>query len=744
MEKHPESRGIDLAPQIKDETVVDLVKQVEKAVGDRSQWENKQRVFYERRFGIRGEKNFPWPGSSNINIPLIDKTIRRQKPLYVSAVFGVNPVLSIETLGEAAPERARRIENFYDWLIRYKMDHCRETQIHSIDHFLTYGQSYIKAVWDHQTERKTRTLDLSFLPEDVDRSEVTDEDFIQLAPQMGLDLNNKEDRIAFESVLKQFRDGKEFLKVSLQVVKQNAPAWHFVDSRDIVVPFDSSDEIDTLPWIAHRMFLTPAEIKARGIQGMYDSEVAQKVAKESKTSEIASRDTSYVNTARTVREGVSATSASGSHIEVYEIYFHHDINGDGLEEKCVMTISAKGNEVLRLIEYPYEHGEWPFTRFVYEITEPRWYAPRGIPELLHDLNAEINAQHNAKLDRMTIQNALTFKVREGSIRNPSQLRFRPGSYIPVRRMDDIQPITHQVMDYSFEAEERTLKAYAEEYVGVQDFGISNVNQKVERRTAAEVQEISRMSQMQGALDIQIFQESMRRLHRQTLFLWAQYGDMSVMVNIDGREPVMFNRWDLYSDFDLIPTGRLDNMDSRARSQKALADMQVASSPNFSPFINSYELVRDYFENSDYRSSRRFLRAPGVMEEDAASEQLTEIQFMQTMKQVAPVDQGDAHQIHMEVLQQAIEANMEDQELVLLMTGHLALHSSMLGDNSMLEQLQQQGAEVQQQGTRVYMSFPTPDPMAQGQVQGGPPQGGPPQEAPPQEEPQPEPEGEVMA
>jgi len=170
MDQHPESDGINLEPQIKDETVQELCQEVEKAISDRSEWEHKQRVFYERRYGIRDDKNFPWPGSSNINIPLIDKTIRRQKPVYVNAIFGVNPVLSIETLGEGDPERARRIENFYDWLIRYKMDRCRETQIQSVDHFLTYGQSYIKVVWDHRTERKTRTLDLSFLPDDVNRN----------------------------------------------------------------------------------------------------------------------------------------------------------------------------------------------------------------------------------------------------------------------------------------------------------------------------------------------------------------------------------------------------------------------------------------------------------------------------------------------------------------------------------------------------------------------------------------------
>ena len=99
-----------------------------------------------------------------------------------------------------------------------------------------------------------------------------------------------------------------------------------------------------------------------------------------------------------------------------------------------------------------------------------------------------------------------------------------------------------------------------------------------------------------------------------------------------------------------------------------------------------------------------------MEEDAASQQLSEIQFMQTMKQVAPVDQGDPHSIHVQVLQQAIQANMEDQELTLLLTGHLALHMAMMGDGALLEQMQQQGAEVQQQGTRTYMAFPIQQPM----------------------------------
>jgi len=717
-EQHPEAVSAVTAV-ISDEEVNKIVGSVSEALSHRSEWESKSEAYYKKRYGIRKKKDFPWPGSSNIHLPLTDKVIRHQKPVFVNAVFGMNPVVSIEAIGDADPERSHRIEAFYDWLLRFRMSRCREAQLHSIDSFLTYGMSIIKCLWEHKTERSTRVLDLTGLK--VDRGAVTDEELGQFAEQLGIVGDSPDDAAAYESMARQFRAGNEKLEVSLQVTKYNAPRWVFVDPRDIVVPWDSTDDVDDLPWIAHRMFLKPDQIVERGINGMYNMEAARKVADGERASKRLRTD-SVLDAIRERREGMLQSAEDSSFVEVLEVYFHHDINGDGIAERCVLTISPQGREVLRLVEFPYEHGMWPFTRFVHEANEPRWYSPRGIPEMLNDIQTEINAQHNAKLDRMTIQNSLTFLVREGSIRNSSNLRFRPGSYIPVRRMDDIKPLAFQALDYSFDNEERTLKAYAEEYVGVTDFGISNVNQKVERRTATEVSEISRMSDMVANLDLQIFQESMRRLHRQTLFLWAQYGDPSVMINVDGgAQPLVFNRWDLYKDFDLVPTGRLDNISSRSRVEKAFADMQVAANPVFSPFVNHFEILRDYFENSDFRSSRRLLRGPGLFEEDAAQKQVSEIQLMQTMKMVAPVDQGDPHQLHIPVLQQALEANADDPELTLLLTGHLALHLAKIGDSVLLEQLQQQGAQVKTEGTRTYMMLPEAPP-AQGQEAGVEPAG----------------------
>jgi len=714
VEQNPEAVTA-VAAAISDEQVNKVVGAVNDALSHRSSWESKCETWYKKRYGIRNKKEFPWPGSSNINLPLTDKVIRHQKPVFVNAVFGMNPVVSIEPLGDADPERANRVEAFYDWLLRYRMGRSREAQIHNIDCFLTYGMSFMKCIWEHHTERSTRVLDISALDGQISkvaREEVTDEELVQFAAQLGIVGNGPEDAAAFKSMAQQFRAGKAKLEVSVQATKYNAPRWVFVDPRDIVVPWDSLDDIDELPWIAHRMFLKPETILERGVGGVYDRAVSEQVASEAR-SRGRIKDSSRINSIKESREGMYQTADNSSFIEVHEIYFHHDINGDGIAEKCVMTISPQSREVLRLIEYPYEHGMWPFTRFVHEMNEPRWYSPRGIPEMLNDIQTEINAQHNAKLDRMTIQNSLTFLVREGSIRNPANLKFRPGSYIPVRRMDDVKPLTMQALDYSFDNEERTLKAYAEEYVGITDFGLSNVNQRVERRTATEVSEISRVSDMVANLDLQVFQESMRRLHRQTIFLWAQYGDMSVMINVGGQpDPLVFDRFDLYKDFDLVPTGNMNNISSRSRVDKAYADMQVASNPVFSQYINHYEVLRDYFENSDFRSARRMLRGPGLFEEDAAQRQVSEIQLMQTMKMVAPVDQANPHQLHIPVLQQAIEANADDPELTLLLMGHMALHMAAMGDPSILQQLQQQGAEVKTEGSRTYMMMPE-----QGQEQG---------------------------
>lgn len=711
--KDPESRD---QASLGEEIINGFLKDGDKAISDRHSWERKAEVWYSRRYGLRAAKNFPWPGSSNLNIPFTDKVMRRLRPVFQSAVFRVNPIVSIEPLGETRIETARALEEGYDWLVRYRMKRSREELSYSQDAMLMYGFSVVKAYWDYESDLSSRSIQVDFVPEGTKRSELSEQDVAtQLAQRLGLDPAKKDEAEALREAVSQFNSGEETIAVEIEREVYNAPRWAYVDPMDIIVPWDSDTDIDNFPWMAHRMWLQPHQLEARKKSGRYDSGATTRALNSAKIVSDGQRQ-STLEQRRQWREGASGDGVKkkeNSH-EVWELYFRHDANGDGVSERYVATIHRASSEVLRLIEFPYEHNEWPFTRYGFEQTEPRWYASRGIPELLYDLQVEINAQHNAKIDNMAITHSKSFIYREGSVRNPNQWRWKPGAMFPARRTEDVVPINHQVLDYSFNAEEENLRAWGEEYVGTPDFGISNINQRVERRTATEIEQIQSSTGAIADAALEVYQEGMRRLHRQTLFLWAQYGDPQVLVRVTGSDrQIVFVRYDIYKDFDLVPTGRLDNLNSQARISKAMAVMNLVNNPATSRYLNAFEVTRDVVENLDYRNSQRWLMAPGVFEQNEAIEQVNEINYMDALGEVHPVDFADDHAIHLEVLGRAIQAAADDQGKQLLLTGHAVLHAALAGDQSALQQFQQQtGAQVEQMGNRLVMVFPQQAPQGQ--------------------------------
>jgi hypothetical protein len=695
---------------ISEDVIRKFIQEGERAIADRSYWEKKLEVWYARRYGLRSPKTFPWPGCSNLNIPLTDKVIRRLQPVFQSAVFRVSPIVSIEPLGQTSTETARSLEHGYDWLVRYRMKNARQAMQYVDDALLMYGFAVSKITWEYEADRFVRKEDVSdIVPVGTDRSEIPEQDIaLELSRRFSLDPSKEDERDLLEEATRQFFAGEEVIEVETDRVIYNAPRWQYVDPIDAIVPWDSDLDIDNFPWFIHRTYLADHELEHRAKSKRYDPQKVKSVL-DSEKAKSASLNGSTLEQRRQWREGVSGGKAmkkENSH-EIWEVYFRHDLNNDGVSERYVATVHYATSEILRVIPYPYEHNEWPFTRFAFEMTEPRWYSSRGIPELIYDLQVEVNAQHNAKLDNMAITNSKSFIYRDGSVRNPEKWRFRPGAMFPARRPEDVVPLNHQILDFSFNAEEEALRAWAEEYVGTPDFGISNINQRVERRTATEIQQIQSSTGAVAESALETFQESMRRQHRQTLFLWAQYGEPQVLVRVNGGlNEIVFVRFDLYKDFDLIPTGKLDNLTPNDRINRAFSVMQLVNNPTTARYINAFEVTKDIIENVNYRDSQRYLLAPGVFEQNENLEQINEINVMDAIGEVHPVDVSDDHELHLQILGQAIEAAADDPGKQMLLQGHAVMHLYLMGERSALEQFQQQtGAQVEQVGNRLVMGLP---------------------------------------
>jgi hypothetical protein len=710
MAKDPEAATKVAVPD--KETILKLVQDGEEALADRNEWEQKLRGWFTRRFGLRASKSFPWPGASNLNMPFTDKLIRRLKPTFQAAVFRVNPIAHVEPLGEMTKSSAIGVENGYDWLVRYRMRRARETMTFVNDYMLTYGFGLVKPVWTYNVSKQVRRLQVDFLegPLDVPRVEIPQSTILpELVRRLGLEPGKHDEQI--NDAVSQFYDGADPIEITIEEIEYSAPRWHPIDPIDAIVPWDSTTDVDALPWIIHRIYMTDHELNERVANGKFDAIPQGLMRADTSRSGGTAMDGDLLEQRRQLREGVHGSSETRSRPhELWECYFRFDADGDGIAEKYVATVHKKTNHILRVVPFPYEHGEWPFIRFSFESTEDRWYSSRGIPEMIWDLQDYINANHNAWVDNMAIVNSASFIYKQGTVVNPKSWVWSPGSMHPVRQtVDNIRPVTHQPMDFSFNAQEETLRQTAEEYVGGPDFGISNINQRVERRTATEIQQIQQSAGAVAEETLERYQESMRRLHRQTLFLWAQFGDDTVLVRVTGKdEQLPFSRFDILQDFDLVPSGRLDNLTPQVRASRAFQMLSLAESPVAGPYVRTFEIVRDIVENMDYRNAERYLVDEGATQSDAFMSQITEIQFMHSIGQVHEVDERDPHEIHAQVTQLAIEAHQDDQDFVIVLSGHLAMHLFFLGQQEPLQNfIQQTGFQVQQIGTKLVMQQPEP-------------------------------------
>jgi hypothetical protein len=93
--------------------------------------------------------------------------------------------------------------------------------------------------------------------------------------------------------------------------------------------------------------------------------------------------------------------------------------------------------------------------------------------------------------------------------------------------------------------------------------------------------------------------------------------------------------------------------------------------------------------------------------------------MRAVGEVAPVNAGDTHEIHRQVLQKAAVANQDDPVLVWLMIQHDALHAFFMGDRAPLEQFIQLGAQVEQVGNKLVVLQPAPMPREGGEGENQP-------------------------
>lgn len=625
--------SIKITDDIRDFTNQVYKKSVEEKQ-NRSDWETRMDSYTRKRYGIRSKKTFPWPGSANFILPQIDSDINRLKPAYINLAMGVSPIVTFEPFGAEDVEPARKREVLFDWRMRTQVKFFKDYCL-SVDYMLHNGFSLFKTGWRFETRTYTKVIDLKEIPQQILEAlymtEVTDEFLMaifeeEFKPDMSLEENVE----ALKKAVEQFRKGKSRFEVEFTEKAINRAECKALNPReDVVFPVGTCD-IQEAQFIDHKFSVTKDYIKKGIKSGKYNSYSDDDI--DGWTTKTIG-DT-FDEQVKYVRDGIRTETSSDDCVVLHEISTWYDTNGDGVDERVIITFPESDPEsILRFIENPYDHGQFPYVVIRREYNDAEIMSSRGIPALDDDFQTGISTLFNQDIDAGTITTTPTVVARKNSVKNLRNLRYVPGQvvetengtqdYTVVQNTNLGQANRFNNMQY--------LKAWANDRIGNLQAAISQINNTPGSgpqgtKTAKEVGAIEGAASQQNSMDLLVFQNQMVELYYQLDSLYYQFGDDEESIAITGQPAMRISRKEQQGKFNIVPNGRLDNSNPQLRAAKSQARLQMFAND---PYIRQDQLRKQYLDDDDLRLSQVLMKTPQEMLADQRAAEAQQVKQLQT-------------------------------------------------------------------------------------------------------------------
>jgi len=635
---------------------------------DREGWVTAKEKYFRRRYCLEWrDPPFPWPGSSNIVMPLIDKKIDEIKPQYINIISASKPPVTVHAVDPESQKKVKNVELWFDWLVKVGSPNFIEEVVYAIDDCLETGRGVLSTYWHYETRKVPDVLERDRLPDRLRRLVVardekeanalhvmtggatkalTRREFDSLEAQIrdtiyrefDLDPEEPMDQRAIDDVYNWLREGsREPLPFQKRDVILNVPAIGSISPIDFVVPAYTTD-LERTERITEIGYMTEREVRAKAADHKFNSAAVKEML--DRRSAKRSGQSQRIQVQQAFQEGV--TSNDNDLIEVWKTSCWIAPQPGAREQKCVLLRAADAPDLpLKLCLYDRPNGRWPYHGIGFEMNKKRWYSPRGVPEKLDDIDAEITAQHRAKLNRNSIVTSPTFKVRPNRGINWSSWRWQPGSALPCTHPDDVTAFDFKVIDGVFDNEMNQLRVWGEDYLGGSDYGITNpLSNTDDARTATEINAIQNKARQSLSMRGLLFTRPMAGVFQDLFDLWHRYGDPEVYIRVTGgSEPLKLTKEELQGRFLFQCTGTIGDTDPQAEAQKALARITILSEIKMNGLaepkyeIDLGEAIQDWLEKDDIRVAKRIIRERTPEEIEAIQKQKAEMLAQQQQQEL---------------------------------------------------------------------------------------------------------------
>jgi hypothetical protein len=447
----------------------------------------------------------PWPGASNVHLPIMMEKVETLVPMLTAAFWGVEPVVNVErSPDEYDGDQTDEVEQFMNFGLTKDIPNlyeCTETWFRDMG---LDGMSTLKPYWTRELRMVSELHTLKTMIEveqlqaegqpapsareklplelliavfgDLDSATGLIDARILEGDEEGPALGSKwvvrftEDRIIYHGIV-EFIPGVHLDEIQARVRRQrlikDRPQVDVLEYEDIIVPFRTKD-LQTADRVTQRYWLTVDEVEEKFEKGEWDmTEADMDTLRASGTREYdQSHMSSRLQEQKDTHVGEDRGYKSDKRLEMpkeFKPYNKNKVMVFLVHLKDAVEVGGDRTEVIYHIPYflekivradyldeEYPHGKRPFITAKYIPIADRWHA-LGLGDQLYAINLEINTIINfINNGQQLVTNPCGF-FEPTAMNTDSQttLQLAPGQMIPVTSVQGIlffqmpqQPLTN--------------------------------------------------------------------------------------------------------------------------------------------------------------------------------------------------------------------------------------------------------------------------------------------------------------
>jgi hypothetical protein len=564
--------------------------------------------------GFLPEKNDPWPGCSNLHIPIQALAVERSHSTLLGVLQQPRGLIELQPTEAADVSRARNAQAFINWAFFQEME--MPPMLDRMAHkSCMFGRSAAVTRWvkDLRRQRHCEAVPLEELGGKRDAAKVAAyyfQDNLISAAKTGNGVakckysDQGRDRDAVITILRDedrvdpSADELEF-EIEHTVLKRDCPVLD-VPSPEDLLPSADGPTPETATYHFYSMWMTLGELQEAKSIGKYKipaelMEILRKAFDTQDTADASALDSPnrLHDEANATVKTVSARRRNKFHVQM--VFMPYDADGDDNLEECIFTVLWTSDHKAYLLRAEYlesvfPHGERPFTFFDFIYLDDTPVAI-GIPEYIRAISAEINTLHNQIVDANSIRNNPWFAYRAGSSLVPANLRMRPGQGVPI---DDPRSIYMPSFNSSSGSDNQTLGM-------IMDFGerlmphgeVVTGRGTGGNRTAGGMAMLVSQSQEVWAKYVMRFGNSIARIAEQSMALYSAFMPPAKEFRITGKTDLTkITRKDLIG-YDFTCNATMVQANKEIGRAYSLQRFQLlAPHPLFQSAERQYALVED--------------------------------------------------------------------------------------------------------------------------------------------------------